>query len=433
MLKLPLTLAIAAAFALPTAHAVPLTVVAPSSSLRTMSGPSAPQIDRAIKALDAGDLDAAEAAFRAAVKLDPNAPGGYIGLAEVAARRNQAAQVESWLKKALEVDPNGVQTLRVWGRYQYQRGQYADAEATFKKAVAAAPDDVDARLNLGEVQLRGLKNPKAAEATFRAALGKSPGNVEARLALAAALAAQGRTDDAVAAFEQAARTAPQDPMPLLALARYQASRGQIEVALATLDRLIAAIPTAAQAYLDRGDLLLMANDVPKAMDSYRAMIKAAPASAANGHFRMATLQEAQQQWAEAEQSYRTAIKLDPGLAAAYNNLAYMLASRGQQLDEALRLANRAVELAPKDPALLDTLGWVYRARGDLQMAAKTLGRAIAARPQVAVFHYHLGIVQSELGRKAEAEASLKRALELDPKFRGADDARQRLQKLAAGR
>jgi len=202
MLKLPLTLAIAAAFSLPTAHAVPLTVVAPSSSLRTMSGPSAPEIDRAIKALDAGNLDAAEAAFRAAVKLDPNAPGGYIGLAEVAAQRNQPAQVEGWLKKALEVDPNGVQTLRVWGRYQYQRGQYAEAEATFKKAVAAAPDDVDARMNLGEVQLRGLKNPKAAEATFRAAIGKSPGNVEARLALAAALAAQGRTDDAVAAFER---------------------------------------------------------------------------------------------------------------------------------------------------------------------------------------------------------------------------------------
>jgi tetratricopeptide (TPR) repeat protein len=181
-------------------------------------------------------------------------------------------------------------------------------------------------------------------------------------------------------------------------------------------------------------LLLMKNDVPKAMDSYRAMIKADPASAANGHFRIAKLQEAQQQWAQAEQSYRTTIKLDPGHAAAYNNLAYMLASRGQQLDEALRLANRAVELAPKDPSMLDTLGWVYRARGDLQMAAKTIGRAIAARPQVAVFHYHLGIVQSELGRKAEAEASLKRALELDPKFRGADDAQQRLQKLvAAGR
>ena len=403
------------------------------STPRPVSGPSASAIDSAIAALDAGDLATAEAAFRDAIKLEPKAPGGYIGLAEVAARRNQPAQVESWLKKALEVAPGSAGTLRVWGRYQYQRGQIADAEATLRKAVATAPNDIDARLQLAEIQLLGLKNAKAAEQTIRVALERNPGHVGARLALAKALAAQGRANEAVAAFDQAARAAPDDPEPLLALARYQASRAQIDLALATLDRLIAAVPTAGQAYLDRGDLRLLKNDVPGAMDSYRALIKAVPAQAASGHFRLATLYDAQQQWALAEQSYRAAIQVDPTYVAAYNNLAFMLANRGQKLDEAQRLAQRAVELAPQVPATLDTLAWVYRARGNLEAAAKTLDRAIAAQPGNPVFHYHLGIVQSDQGRKAEAQASLRRALEIDPKFRGADDARTRLEKLGSRR
>jgi Flp pilus assembly protein TadD len=82
---------------------------------------------------------------------------------------------------------------------------------------------------------------------------------------------------------------------------------------------------------------------------------------------------------------------------------------------------------------LDTLAWVHRARGDLNTAANILKRAVKAEPRDPMFHYHLGIVQTELGRKGEAEASLKRALEIDSKFRGADDARQRLEKLAAVR
>ena len=163
-------IAVAAAVALPLAAATLSIDPKSISTPHPASGPSASAIDRAIAALDVGSLAAAEAAFRDAIKLEPKAPGGYIGLAEVAARRNQTAQVEIWLKKALEVAPESAGTLRVWGRYQYQRGQFADAEATLSKAMAAAPNDIDARLQLGEVQLFGLKNAKAAEQTFRGAL-----------------------------------------------------------------------------------------------------------------------------------------------------------------------------------------------------------------------------------------------------------------------
>ena len=428
-----ITLAIAAAVAPSLSVAVPTpSILTPEAAPSAGSSPAAAAIARGFKAIEAGDIAAAETSLREAIRLDPKSPGGYIGMAEVAAQRKQTLQVEPWLKKAVEVDPNGVYTLRVWGAYQYKHGRAADAEATLKKAVAADPGSIVARLGLGEVQLRGLKNAKAAEATYRSALESSPDNVMVRVALGASLAAQGRADEAVAAFEQAAKLAPSDPDPLLALARYQASRTKFDAAIAVLDRLIEAVPTAAQAYLDRGDLLLAKNDVPKAMDSYRALVKAAPAVAAPAHVRMASVYEARQQWAEAEQAYRAAIASDANFFPAYNNLAFMLAGRGQHLDEATRLAEMAVKLEPGSSTALDTLGWVQRARGDLASAKASIDRAVAIRPRDPTYHYHLGIVLAEQGKTREARASLERALELNAKFKHAEDARQRLKRLGAG-
>ncbi|MBL8701118.1 MAG: tetratricopeptide repeat protein, partial [Alphaproteobacteria bacterium] len=304
-------------------------------------------------------------------------------------------------------------------------------EAALQKAVTAAPTDIGAWLHLSEVQLRGLRNGASAEASARKAIAVNRMHVDAWMALAAALAAQTRADDAVAAFNQAAQLAPTEPQPLLALARYQASRTQIDAAIAALDRLIAALPATGQAYLDRGDLLLMKNDAAGAIDAFRAAIKADPAAVVGGQFRLGTLHQAMQQWPEAETAYRAAIEKRPDFSAAYNNLAYMLAERRDKLDDALRLASRAVELEPRAAPYLDTLGWVQRARGDLPAAAAALERAVGLQPRGATFHYHLGIIQAEQGRKAEAEASLRRVLELDPKFRQAPDVEQRLKQLGA--
>lgn len=435
-------LAIAVVLSLQSASGAPL--VYPSSpGLTTLpAGPAAPAIVRGFKALEEGDLLAAETALRDAIRLDPSAAGSYIGMAELAARRGQAQQagnwyespdVDGWLRKALEVDPNGAYTLRVWSHFQYQRRRFPEAEAALQRAIAAHPSAIDLRVSLAEVQLRGLRNPEAAEATARTSIARNAAHLGARMVLAAALAAQGKADEAMAAFEQASAVAAQDPEPLLALARYQASRGQINVALATLDRLVAALPKTGQAYLDRGDLYLLIDEVPKATESYRAMIKAVPNEAASAHSRLAALFEARRQWAEAEAAYRSAIALEPNGFGPLNNLAFLLASRGERLDDALEFATRAVELAPRVAPTLDTLGWVHRARGDLDKAAMTIERAIVIQPGNPIFHYHLGIVRSEQDRRSEAERSLRRALEIDPKFRFAEDADRRLQQLATKR
>lgn len=400
----------------------------PMAQLPTGS-PAQGKVEEGLKALNADDLPAAEAAFTEAARVDPGLPAAYIGLAEVAARQDKAAQVEYWLQKALAADPKDAMAQRVWGRYKFQRGRFGDAETAFKKAAALDPKSADAHLNLAENYLLGLKKPKAAEEAYRAAIALDPGNPQGHLGLGGALAAQGRPDLALAEYEAAAKLAPTDPKFTHALARFYASQGKFDPALAALQKTITMAPDFLAAHIDRGDLYLAKNDLEQAAAAYRAGAKAVK-NPAIAYFKLGTVLEGQQRWAEAEQAYLDAVKSDPMMYGAYNNLAFMAAVRKEHLDQALVWARKAVELAPKVTTLQDTLGWVYRARGELGPAAQALEKAVADNPGKASFRYHLGVVYAEQGKKKEAVAALQKALELDKNFYNAADARKRLQQLS---
>lgn len=394
------------------------------------ASPAQSKVDAGLKALNAGELVAAEAAFTEAARVDPKLSAAYIGLAEVAARQNKPARVEHWLKQALTADPNGALTQRTWGRYQFQQGRFVDAEATFKKAVALDPRSVDAQLNLAENYLLGLKKAKPAEDAYRAAIALDAGNPQAHAGLAATLAAQGHPDAALAEYEQAVRLAPADPKFAHALARFLASQGKFDLAMAAQQKIIAMAPDFFPAYIDLGDLYLAKGDLDQAANTYRSATKVTK-NPALAFFKLGTVLEGQQRWAEAEQAYLEAVQNDPMMYGAYNNLAFMAAVRKERLDDALVWARKAVELAPKVTTIQDTLGWVHRARGELGPAAQAIEKAVAANPKKAGFRYHLGVVYAEQGKKKEAVAALQKALELDPNFNQAADARQRLQQLSA--
>ena len=124
-------------------HPARATLLSAPGAQQVQAAPISPaqgKIDEGLKGLRAGDLKAAEDAFTEAARNDPKLPSAYIGLAEVAGRQNNVAQVESWLQKALDADPNSAATQLVWGHYQFQRGRFVKAETAFKRAI-----ELDAR------------------------------------------------------------------------------------------------------------------------------------------------------------------------------------------------------------------------------------------------------------------------------------------------
>jgi tetratricopeptide (TPR) repeat protein len=403
-----------------------------NSTAKPPATPSVAQekVDEGFQALRRGDNASAETAFKEAARLDPKLPGAYLGLAEVAGRRNDPAAVDSWLQKAMAADPKDAVALRTWAVQLYRRGRYTEAETAFKKLIALDPDSAEARADLAETYLVGLKKPKAAEEGYRAAIARDASYLRAYLGLAGALAAQRRIDDAVAVYRQAEALAPTDPTPPHSLSRLYASQAKFDLALAELDKAVKIDPSFLPAHLERGDLLLAKNDIDGAIAAYRTGAAAVKEPAVL-YFRMGVAFQGAQRWSDAEKAYLEAVKYEPRMFGAYNNLAFMAAERKTRLDDALTWANKAIEISPKTTTLYDTLGWVYRARGELDLAVKALERAIADSPQQPNFRYHLGVVYAEQGKKKEAIAALQKALELDKNFRYAADARARLKELSA--
>lgn len=393
---------------------------------------SSPLIDKAMTALNAGDLRGAEAAFSEAAKQQPQASLPYLGLAEVAGRRNDMAKAESWLKKALSVDPRNAELIRTWARFEFRRGNYRSAETALKKVIAITPDSVPAHLNLAHNYLYGLKDPAQAMTAYRQALKLEPGNLQARAGVAVALVGQGRHDQAIKEYESMAKDLPTDPAPIHAIARIHASRAKIDLAVQTLERALKVSPDYTPALIEKGDLYLLKNDVQSAVAAYQAAVKTPNPAVA--HFKLGTIYQAQKKWADAEGAYLAAVKSDAQMFGAYNNLAWMSADRKDRLDDALTWAKKAVELAPKNSNSHDTLGWVYRARGELDLAAKSIEQAIALAPKQPNFHYRLGLVRRDQGRKPEAVAAFKKSIEISDKnkidFPNAASARQELEKLA---
>jgi tetratricopeptide (TPR) repeat protein len=96
---------------------------------------------------------------------------------------------------------------------------------------------------------------------------------------------------------------------------------------------------------------------------------------------------------------------------------------------ALSYAQTARRNLPNSPDTADTLAWVYYYKGTYLSARDLLEGALKQSPDNASMHYHLGMTYSKLGRKADAQTQLKKAISLDPNSQTAKDAEAALGRL----
>jgi len=126
---------------------------------------------------------------------------------------------------------------------------------------------------------------------------------------------------------------------------------------------------------------------------------------------------------QAVQLFEAAVEIDPRFPLAWAGLAdalLLLSRYGAEqprklMPQAREAALRALELDEELAEAHVSLGqviWYYD--WDLTAAERELKRGIALNPNYAQAHHWLAFDLAEIGRTAEAEASIARALELDP-------------------
>jgi len=116
---------------------------------------------------------------------------------------------------------------------------------------------------------------------------------------------------------------------------------------------------------------------------------------------------------DALEEAQRAVELDPNSQHAHTILG-IAAWRSARLTLAQQSLERALELSGRKPGLLVDYAWFMASERGPRLAEEAAQEAVLAAGTSSTAWAALGLAQFRLHRREEAEASLRRALELDP-------------------
>jgi Flp pilus assembly protein TadD len=133
-----------------------------------------------------------------------------------------------------------------------------------------------------------------------------------------------------------------------------------------------------------------------------------------GHFLVGLIATERRDRKTAVSAFGSVTRLEPRHVAAWAQLARLLAQLGQPGRAETALA-QALAIGSDDPIVQDLLGTVCSALGDQVAAEFWHRRAATAQPAAAAYQINLANTLIFLGRDAQAQQALARALEADPR------------------
>jgi len=267
------------------------------------------------------------------------------------------------------------------------------ALGAFDDVLALEPGHVVALNNRGKMQ-RLLGRDEAARETFERALALAD-TLKTRLALADALDAVGRRDEALAHAEEAARREPRDPLVHHARGVVLWHMERLAEARAAFEQALALKADHFESLRDRGHALAAAGDRQGARESLAAAIKQHPKDVVV-ILDLAALclpEQPRDALALAER----ALTLDRESARAWRTKGRAQAELGQHASASLNAGVAAM------------------IEGDLEGALVHLDAALARDARYAQAWSNKGVVLNRLARYEDALAAYDQALALDPK------------------
>lgn len=207
----------------------------------------------------------AASAYRKALALNPALPGIQLnlGLAEFKQGRFQAAIAP--LRAALAADSKSQQARALLGMCYYGTGRFKEASKYLELATSADPSNPELRQVLAQSCLWG-KNYSCALDQFKEILRLNPDSAAAHMLTGEALDGLGRTQEAVAEYQEAVKASPREPNVNFGLGYLYWKVRQDEDARTAFSREIELDPDHAHALAYLGDIEMRNGNAEKALD-----------------------------------------------------------------------------------------------------------------------------------------------------------------------
>jgi len=298
------------------------------------------------------------------------------------------------IRECIEFEPNNASVWQKYGELLCSTGDSQTGVVWLLKAQQANPNLDRISLDLGIASLSNM-DVENAERYSRAAARLRPNDFDALELLASVEVKLAQWQDAKVAYEHALAVKKADPDALIGLGHCELELRQYQGAIETLDRLLQADPTKilAHFYLSR---------------AYAGLGNAT---------------EAQHQ-AELHHKMMEQISFAPSALGSVEDRAVWFQARQLLVDHheeaALKLFKdnaKGTSATPGHPAFL--VGAMYLYLGDPANGLRNLQRALEIEPKVRGAHTYLGIYDLQQGKLSEAEKEFTAEIANDPNYQTA--------------
>ena len=396
-------------------------------SLESLDASASPENRWRLRTLSAlfskEDLPDARKAMQALVERDPTNATRWVRLGHLHEQAGDFEAAEAAFTKAHELIPDDLAPIIRLGLLLTGRQRVDEAAALFRKASEKHPQDARLLELLAYLELSRERPEDALSYFDRAAdvfktTGTEPMTPQFEVSHLLAALQAGQLDETALRLKKAINRDP-DYLPFFVrMVSRDPNPARREDGLKALRKLAELEPADAHVQVYLGLLASHNKFYPEALAAFaRAMELAGELEIQDEvltpsfYFWYGAASERDGRIAEAAELFLKCIALEPApqqrqefdaYIDAMNYLAYMWAERGLELDRGLELINKALEYRPENPAYIDTRGWIYFMQGRTTDARDEIARALERLPDDPTITDHMGDIYEKLDIVEEA-------------------------------
>lgn len=317
---------------------------------------------------------------------------------------------EELLWKVLTQHPDDAEALNLLGSVRLQQKRFAESETLLHRSITLAPDRLPAHINLARVfHAEGETDKEIAALQDAARL--APNDPDVNCTVAAAYLKENDFHDALVALERIPRAhRPDSALPLLAASYLGLNRVTEAQALAPEVTARAGKNTALRVEFAK---VLLDFDFTEDALALLEIAQKQQAPTSELFFTLGRARERKGELALARKDFQRAVDLNPNSLDALQALARLLATQ-EQWTKALELLSRARTLAPDSPDVLRKFAAASLRAGHTSDAVDAAQQLVKLRPDEPEALYLLGVAQLQNGDTEAARATIEHYTKLRP-------------------
>lgn len=390
--------------------------------------PKAAQPWEILAKIDAAQTNfpAAETALLKAIELNPDLPSPYLLLAQVYVNGTNYQQALQKLN-ALVARTNDAPAYLQIGAIHEVLKDYDKARQAYEKVLAVNPNSIPALNNLSYIYAVRLPDIDRAYNLAQKARDLLPYDPNVQDTLGWVLFEKGDYPRALALLEDSAERSPADAEIQFHLGMTHYMMDEEDAARAALQKALATKQDYVNKDQAKSALAVLEMKTAGADASVLAQLEKALQAHPKDPVilnRIGTLQERAGLAEKAAGTYETALKQNPDAVHIMAKLARLYAARLNQPDKALALATDAHKLAPDSADVNGVLGrLVFRNGSDYLWAVTLLENAVDRVPDQPELLYDLAWAYYGVGRIADAQTMMQKAMQSGGALVERDDAK----------